>query len=51
MIAVIVMPVCGFDAPELKLTELDAVTEKSETVTMMMAEWVSVPLLPTTVTV
>jgi len=51
LIAVMVMPVCGFDAPELKLTELDPVTEKSETITEMMMECDKVPLLPVTVTV
>lgn len=38
LIALIVTPVCGFDAPELKLTELDAVTVKSDTITFMIAE-------------
>ena len=51
MIPVIVTLVCGFDAPELKLIELDAVTEKSETTTEMMTECDKVPLLPVTVTV
>ncbi len=51
MIPVIVTLVCGFDAPELKLRELDAVTEKSETTTEMMTECDKVPLLPVTVTV
>ena len=51
LIAPIVTPVCGFDAPELKLTEVDADTVKSETITEMITEWDSVPLLPVTVTV
>jgi hypothetical protein len=46
-----VIPVCGFDAPELKLKELDAVTEKSETITEMITECDKVPLVPVTVTV
>lgn len=38
LIAPIVTPVCGFDAPELKLTEVDADTVKSETITEMITE-------------
>jgi len=51
LIAPIVTPVCGFDAPELKLTVLEADTVKSETITEMITEWDNVPLLPVTVTV
>ena len=49
--APILTPVCGFDAPELKLKEVDADTVKSETTTEMITEWDNVPLLPVTVTV
>lgn len=51
MTALIVTRVCGFDSPELKLTEVDADTVKSETITEMNTEWNNVPLLPVTVTV
>jgi len=51
LIAPIVTPVCGFDAPELKLTVLDADTVKSETITEMITEWDNVPLFPITETV
>lgn len=51
MIAKTVTPVCGFDAPELKLTELDPERVKSDTITEMITVWDSVPLRPTTVTV
>ena len=51
LIAEIVTLVCGFDAPELKLTELDPETVKSDTITEMIREWDNVPLRPTTVAV